>query len=821
MAITKNDIAFGNIANALQSVASDHILGVASDIYDTEWNDSDSNNNYQSQINQTLKNKLASVENIPTLINGGVINLSSTGDVENVYNSLKDNGVAICIIGDSNGNYPSTESRINVNSKYCAALSYFFSTDPRGASVGDLLLVSKQKYLGVNICALKIIPINDAKVAGNGYNGVEGIVTIGDKERINKIDGIEWTANNVRDNYLPKSDFLPTRGGENMNECLETGIYVWCTTGRPEGSDGAYTCMTIKSSTPDGNGFYTHNQICLGRSGSNNGQMYQRLVFTNPTTGESDFGYTWKRIDNIDIAVNLSGGAQGSIPYQSDVNTTVFLPAGAAGQVLKMDSAGVPAWSSDNNTDTKVNQTDVTNNNAEYPLLLSLNGHASGTAGEAYYDSGITINPWADSLTIGTVNGDLNGKAKHISGGAKGSIPYQSTLNTTTFLPAGTDGQVLKMGSDGFPVWSSDNIANITDTKVNQTEVINDEEYPLLLSLNGHTSGNAGEAYYDSDITINPYTNTLTIGTVEGFLLGTATLAYNLYSGVANVKGSIPYQTDGVHTEFLKAGVAGQVLKMDSNGLPVWGNDNNTKVTSVGNHYTPAADDGSKLTATASGATAAWGIDVVKGITINRDAKGHVTSVSVTSGKIPSNPNTDTKVKQTVVTDNVEYPLLLSPTGHTPGNAGEAHYDTGVTLNPSLDTLTTKLKLKTSAGMWKSGRTQAAIDYSLSGGIGNTSYHSILGMKSNGGNVVNIGGYQDEFGFYGWNATAVNDTTSENVMPTWSFKFDTSTGNITASGTIGASSLKEGNTLLSNKYVLKANMSDATTTEIEALFDQN
>ena len=77
-----------------------------------------------------------------------------------------------------------------------------------------------------------------------------------------------------------------------------------------------------------------------------------------------------------------------------------------------------------------------------------------------------------------------------------------------------------------------------------------------------------------------------------------------------------------------------------------------TKVTSVDNHYTPESDEDASLTASASGASAAWGIDVVKGITISKDAKGHVTGLSVTSGKIPSNPNTDTKVTQTVTSSS-------------------------------------------------------------------------------------------------------------------------------------------------------------------------
>ena len=63
-----------------------------------------------------------------------------------------------------------------------------------------------------------------------------------------------------------------------------------------------------------------------------------------------------------------------------------------------------------------------------------------------------------------------------------------------------------------------------------------------------------------------------------------------------------------------------------------------TKVTSAANHYAPTAVAASELGADASGATAAWSIDVVKGLKIQRDDKGHVTGVTVTSGKVPAKP---------------------------------------------------------------------------------------------------------------------------------------------------------------------------------------
>lgn len=121
--------------------------------------------------------------------------------------------------------------------------------------------------------------------------------------------------------------------------------------------------------------------------------------------------------------------------------------------------------------------------------------------------------------------------------------------------------------------------------------------------------------------------------------------------------------------------------------------DTNTKVTSADNHYAPSTASGQDKSASASGATAAWGIDVVKGVTLNTDGKGHVTGISVTSGKIPSNPNTDTKVTQTLVaSDNTsEYPILLAPTGQTATATTTANFVTGAKYKPSTNTLSVNI----------------------------------------------------------------------------------------------------------------------------------
>lgn len=49
--------------------------------------------------------------------------------------------------------------------------------------------------------------------------------------------------------------------------------------------------------------------------------------------------------------------------------------------------------------------------------------------------------------------------------------------------------------------------------------------------------------------------------------------------------------------------------------------------------------------------------------------------------------NTDTNVKQTVTTSNANYPLLLAPSGQTATKTTTSYFDSGVTLNPSTNTI--------------------------------------------------------------------------------------------------------------------------------------
>lgn len=141
-----------------------------------------------------------------------------------------------------------------------------------------------------------------------------------------------------------------------------------------------------------------------------------------------------------------------------------------------------------------------------------------------------------------------------------------------------------------------------------------------------------------------------------------ATLVWNTSTKIATVDGTNIY------------------VKLPSNP------NTDTKVTAVGNHYTPSADANSKITKTASSTTAAtWGdTDMITGITLQRDAAGHVTDVSISSIQMPSNPNTDTKVTTVgnhyTPSADASKELKVDASSTTPATWGTTDLVTGVNI---------------------------------------------------------------------------------------------------------------------------------------------
>lgn len=194
-----------------------------------------------------------------------------------------------------------------------------------------------------------------------------------------------------------------------------------------------------------------------------------------------------------------------------------------------------------------------------------------------------------------------------------------------------------------------------------------------------------------------------------------------------------------------------------------------TKVTSVGNHYTPSADTSAELSAAASGATAAWSIDVVKAVQLQRDAKGHVVGVSVTSGKLPANPNSDTKVTQNSNSEDKEFPLLAKFTNNTTNETNTSKYAAGVTVNPSKKQISaTKFKgaLEGNADTASAAASGSALETAIAAKaskVASATEGNFAALDANG-NLVDSG---HKHGDYKTKQTAKTDPTASGTSVTF------------------------------------------------------
>ena len=155
------------------------------------------------------------------------------------------------------------------------------------------------------------------------------------------------------------------------------------------------------------------------------------------------------------IDSNLVGGEQGSLPYQASESTTTFLGIGTQGQVLKVDN-NVPSWQGDKGVEsvgwtdgttsgptgiiTRMDQTTVS-----IPAIPSASLTTSGvvTTGDQSFSG-------QKSFPDGIIS-----NVSDLTGGSKGSIPYQNAENDTVFVDIGTEGYILK-SVGGVPKWSAD-----------------------------------------------------------------------------------------------------------------------------------------------------------------------------------------------------------------------------------------------------------------------------------------------------------------------------------------------------------------------------
>jgi len=184
------------------------------------------------------------------------------------------------------------------------------------------------------------------------------------------------------------------------------------------------------------------------------------------------------------------------------------------------------------------------------------------------------------------------GLATSLAGGATGSLPYQSATNTTTFLAAGTDGQVLKLAS-GVPTWSSD-VSGVTitdDTTTNATRYI---------TFSNVTTGN--------ETTLDVSSTKLQFNPSSGILTSTG------FSGALNGTVGATTPTTGAFTT-----VNGLTISSSTGTLTI----TNGKTLSVSNTLTLAGTDSTTMTFPATSTTVA-GLGIAQTFTASQ--RGTVTT---------------------------------------------------------------------------------------------------------------------------------------------------------------------------------------------------
>ena len=133
------------------------------------------------------------------------------------------------------------------------------------------------------------------------------------------------------------------------------------------------------------------------------------------------------------------------LPTQSAVNTTFMPKAGGTftGDISLSGGSDIRFVETGGGTDFIAFQAPA----AVAASVTFTLPNADGTNGQFLSTNGSGTLSWASTGVATT--------ATNLAGGAAGSIPYQTASSTTTFLSAGTSGDILTYGGSNAPVWSS------------------------------------------------------------------------------------------------------------------------------------------------------------------------------------------------------------------------------------------------------------------------------------------------------------------------------------------------------------------------------
>ena len=229
---------------------------------------------------------------------------------------------------------------------------------------------------------------------------------------------------------------------------------------------------------------------------------------------------------------NIDGAVVGPT---SSTDGRVALFSGTSGKVLKQSSytlgCSVPADAKFTDT-VYTHPTFTAKSSGLYKITVNNQGHVTAATAVAKADITALGIPGSNT-TYGIGDYDTSGLIKPWKSYTKASTGPTAATSDTAVAVNGittTSGRyyAVEMDSAGrafVNVPWTDNDTN-TDTKVKQTSSTTNAAYPILTATAvSPTSGTAYESYYNTGVTINPSTKTVTATTFKGALNGNATTA--------------------------------------------------------------------------------------------------------------------------------------------------------------------------------------------------------------------------------------------------------------------------------------------------------
>ena len=387
-------------------------------------------------------------------------------------------------------------------------------------------------------------------------------------------------------------------------------------------------------------------------------------------------------IGNGTITITQNGTSKGSFTLNGTGNTTIAL--------------------SDTNTDTNTTYKLVQNSNDNHQIKLQASTNGGTTWADVSDYITIPDNNTTYTLTTGSANGTVSFNNADVKVKGLGNLAYRDSV---TKSDVGL-GSVVNAGQDSTPTASSTNYVTSGGVKayvdnaiggLTKFDIVKVDSFSALpttgvkgtiyLVPDSHSDSNDSYDEYlwnttlttptyekigNTDVNLTNYANTVTLSGSGNFVTNvsksgnTITVTKGTPIATASNLGTVKGGATSGQTYGVSIASDGSMTV----NVPWTDTNTDTKVTSAANHYSPSTDSSAALSASASSTTAAsWNsTSLVTGVNLQRDAKGHVTGVTVNSIKMPANPNTDTNTSHNHTAD---VGLIITGTG---GISGTTNY---------------------------------------------------------------------------------------------------------------------------------------------------